>query len=183
MMGAHAVPATAVMGTEALSGFYNPETDSLNLVGLPIQTLAGKYDEAAAVPGMYGRCRLQVGSGLFGCVVGDANTVKVLCGSFENEGQTASGQWNLIVKGSGVVGMAMSNDGQEIRFEGMATGTGTTRSITLSGSDDQGGTLTATGTLDVTTYTVSNGAWSIEVDSTPGDSGTWGGELCPGASP
>ena len=162
-----------------MSGFYNPETDSLDLVGMPSHTMTGKYDESGAVAGIFGRYTYAAEQGFFHTAVGNAGAVKSLCGSFENVAQTVSGPWTLVIAGAYATGMAISTEGAEFPFEGTVTGTGPTRAVTLAGSDGQGGTLTATGTFDTATNAVTNGTWSIEVDSTPVDSGTWGGEPCP----
>jgi hypothetical protein len=182
-LGTHAVPATAWLageglGTATLSGFYDPETDSLGLVGMPLHTMVGKYDESGAVAGIFGRYTHAAEQGFFQSAVGNADAVQPLCGSFENQAQTVSGPWTLVVAGTSATGMAISAEGVEILFEGTVTGTGAARTVTLTGSDGQGGTLTATGTLDATTDRVTDGTWSLEVDSTPVDSGTWGAELC-----
>ena len=179
-LGVHQIPAIArqPLNGENLSGYYNPETDSLDLGGKPIYTMVGKYDESGGVPGIFGRV---FGGRPFISAVGGPETVKPLCGSFENQGQTMSGPWDLLVVGAAVRGMAVSTGGAEFSFSGMLTGTGTTRTITLAGSDGEGGTLTATGTLDTTTFTVTNGTWSFEIDSAPVDSGSWGGDACDGS--
>ena len=182
---AHETPATGdLLGSwsESLAGFFNDETDSLDLVGKPDVALLGKYDSTELI--IAGRLTVPGGEGPFITTIGTLATIKPLCGTFENQDQTRSGPWTLLVSGGPVRGMADPSDGPEFLFYGTATGTGTTRSITLSGGDGQGGILTGSGTLDLTTYTVTDGVWSTEdVNSKPTDSGTWGVELCPGAEP
>lgn len=179
-------PATADLlgnpfGFESLAGFFNGETDSLDLVGKPTYAMNGVYESVNNV--LTGQLTALGGEGPFITTHGTLTTVKPLCGTFQNESQTLSGPLTLLIQGGAVTGMALPNQGGQLRFYGSAIGTGTTRSMTFSGGDGQGGILEASGTLDTSTYTVTNGTWTIEVNSIPTDSGTWSGELCPGAVP
>ena len=182
-MGQHAIQATGTLHLDAggmiqVAGYYNPETDTLAVAGSGY-TLVGAYDESG-VDAIVGQYIGPTDAGFFGCAVGSSSAVRVYCGEFQNEGLTVGGRWNLIVVGTNVVGIAISTDNDQFPFEGTVSGTGTTRTITLSANDGAGGTLTATGTLDTATFTISDGTWTTEINSVPVDSGTWGGALCPG---
>ena len=200
-MGQHAVQATGTLhleggGTIPLAGYYNPETDTLVVTGtavgasgvrpaagggLPTYSFIGVYD-ASGINGIVGQYLGPYGPGFFGCAVGGTNDVKVYCGQFQNEAMDASGRWNLIVVGTNVVGIAISTENDEFPFEGTVSGTGTSLTINLAADDGAGGTLSATGTLDTTTNTISNGSWTTYLNDTPVDNGTWDGALCTGQS-
>ena len=186
--GTHHVRASAVLtqdggATSEVIGFFDHETNSLTLSGSGY-TVTGAWDESLPYSGMIGQYQGPAGNGLFVCLWGSTTTVKVMCGTFQNANQTASGRLNFAMYGMDLVGLAASDDEKLWRLEGVATPTypsSTIWTIQLSSSDGEGGTLTATGTLDATTNTVT-GTWETSVNTDAVDSGTWSGSLCPGGA-
>lgn len=171
---AFAILSPDIGGTINLSGTYYEKTDSLRLFG-PGYMMTGHYDPAGPVPGIIGSYIRTGGSGLFGCAVGESNTVQVYCGTYQDQATTYSARWNVAIIGGNLRGLAVI-DGEVVGFEGTATGTGTTRTIAIH-QDLGGAVLIADGTLNTTTGDI-GGNWRIEVGSTVDDSGTWEGSTC-----
>ena len=180
-IGAHDIVANATLspdvgGTINLTGTYNEEADSLNLIGGGY-TMSGKYSSTGGVGGIVGRYMGLNGSGFFGCALGGSSAVKVYCGSFENQPQTVSGRWNILIIGDEVVGVAAPSGGNPFGFSGTASGTGTTRAIAIFTDSGGGAVVRANGTLDTTTNDVA-GTWTFEEDFVVTDTGTWSGTPC-----
>lgn len=167
-------------GTIALTGTYDDQADTLHLGG-PLSapySFSGVYDTTGTFNSMIGQYDGPNGAGFFGSLTG-LSIYGAYCGTFASGTTATGGNWDILVAGGEVGGIAFPTSGEPFAFEGTIETTGTMRSIT-AGSDDPGVfTLTITGTLNTTTNTVS-GNWTYDDLVTPStDSGTWSGPLCP----
>jgi hypothetical protein len=161
----------------ALTGTYNDQGDTLNLSGGGY-TLSGAYDTTGTYPGMLGQYDGPNGAGFFGSVTGVAGAL-TLCGTFQNDSTLTTGNWDILIAGSEVAGVAFPEGAEPFGFEGTIETTGTMRAITAGDSDPGNYTLTVTGTLDTTTNTAT-GSWTYEDFITPSTAiGTWSGSPCP----
>jgi hypothetical protein len=161
----------------SLSGMYEDQGDTLNLSGGGY-SLRGVYDTTGTYHAVLGQYNGPNGPGIFGSVTGITNPT-IMCGTFDSDVTTTTGNWNILVTGGEVAGLGIPTSGDPFGFEGTIETTGTQRAITAGDSDPGVYTLTVTGTLDTTTNTVS-GTWTYEDHVTPStDSGTWSGSPCP----
>ena len=160
-----------------LTGNYNDQGDTLNLSGGGY-TLRGAYDTTGTYNAILGQYDGPNGPGFFGSVTGITSSM-IFCGTFDSDVTPTNGNWDILITGSEVAGLAFPTDAEPFGFEGTIETTGTQRDITAGDSDPGVYTLTITGTLDTTTNTVS-GTWTYEDLVTPStDSGTWSGTPCP----
>lgn len=188
--GIHGAPAIVVTasgtlkiaggGAISLTGSYDTELDTLYLAGGGY-LIRGAYYPSDVPPTFNGTWAGPGGSGFWGCILGGASAVKVFCGSFT---ATSGGYGNLnmvVYADTAVVGLAQPYDSDTpLFFAGTVSRNETSpgiKTITLSGTDDQGGVLTATGELTVATN-MATGTWEIMMDTTPVDEGTWEAGLC-----
>jgi hypothetical protein len=165
--------------TITLTGNYNDQLDSLNLTNVSAgYYFYGAYDTTGSFDAILGQYGGPNGPGFFGCVTG-LSMPTTYCGTFDSDVSTEAGNWDLLVTGAEVAGIAFPTAGEPFGFEGTIETTGTMRDITAGDSDPGVYTLTVAGTLDTTTNTVS-GTWTYEDLVTPStDTGTWSGSLCP----
>lgn len=178
------IPATGVLkpiggSSVTLTGSYNDQSDSLHLANLAAgYAFAGIYDTTGSFSAVIGQYVGPNGIGFFGAVTGSAIPT-AFCGTFDSDVTATGGNWDLVIAGGEVGGIAFPTGAEPFAFEGTIETSGTMRDIT-AGSDDPGVyQLTVTGTLDMTTNTVS-GTWTYEDLITPAtDSGTWSGSPCP----
>ncbi len=166
-------------GTVSLSGTYNDVSDTLNLANVGAgYAFAGEYDTSGTFTTINGQYTGPNGPGFFGVVTGLTGTT-TFCGSYVSGSTAAHGNWDILVAGGLVGGVAIPTAGEPFAFEGTIETTGTTRDIFAGFSDPGVSTLTVTGTLDTTTNTIT-GSWTYDDLVTPAtDSGTWSGSLCP----
>jgi hypothetical protein len=164
-------------GVVGLSGTYSDETDSLHLTGGGY-TLLGAYDDTGGIAAITGAYNGPNGIGFFAVVNAPASSVTTFCGTFVNAGATLTGRLNLVVIGSDAGGAGFPDgDPEGVGFEGTVTGTGNPKTISLSGSTNDG-PFTATGDWDTTTNTVT-GTWEQKDGSDNVlDSGTWEADFC-----
>lgn len=161
----------------SLSGTYDDQADTLNLSGGGY-SLSGEYDTTGMFHAMIGQYDGPNGPGFFGSVTG-VTAPMTFCGTFDSDVTSTMGNWDLLVTGGEIAGIAFPVAGEPFGFEGTIETTGTQRAITGGDSDPGVYTLTVTGTLDTTTNTVS-GTWTFEDHVAPStDSGTWSGSPCP----
>jgi hypothetical protein len=177
--GAAVVSATGTLkpigGSQAsVSGSYDPDQDTLYLAGAGY-TMQGQYDSSGTFQSISGMYSGPNGQGFFGCVTG-STTPATYCGTFTGG---STGNWDILIAGDKVGGIAFPATGEPSAFEGTIETTGTMRAITAGNSDPGVSTLTVTGTWNTTTNTVS-GSWTFEDLVTPSTiSGTWSGSPCP----
>jgi hypothetical protein len=162
-----------------LSGTYDDQSDSLELANVIAgYTFTGVYDTTGTYHAILGEYIGPNGVGFFGCVTGAA-APGLYCGTFDSDVTATGGNWDLLITGDEVAGIAFPAGAEPFGFEGTIETTGTMRDITAGDSDPGVYTLTVTGTLDTTTNTVT-GAWTYEDHITPStDNGTWSGSACP----
>lgn len=161
----------------SVSGTYDQEVDSLYLSGAGY-TMTGEFDTSGTFQSINGPYDGPNGQGFFGCVTGLTNPM-TYCGTFASGSTSNAGNWDILVGGSLVGGIAFPAGSEPFAFEGTIETTGTMRAITAGNSDPGVYTLTVTGTLNTTTNTVS-GTWTYNDLVAPStDSGTWSGPACP----
>ncbi len=162
-----------------LTGTYDDAADTLNLTNVSSgYSFAGAYDTTGSFDALIGQYDGPNGAGFFGCVTGVV-TPTSYCGTFDSDVTSTAGNWDLLIAGGEVGGIAFPTSGEPFAFEGTIQTTGTMRAITAGNTDPGVSQLTIDGTLDTTTNTVS-GTWTLEDLVTPStDSGTWSGSLCP----
>lgn len=168
-------------GTISLTGSYDTVLDTLYLAGGGY-LIRGTYYPSDVPPTFNGTWVGPGGSGFWGCIVGDASTVKVFCGTFSAT-SGGYGKLNMVVYAdTAVVGLAQSFDSDiPLFFDGTVSRNETSpgiKTITLGGIDDLGAVMTATGELTVATN-MATGTWEIMMDTTPVDDGTWEAQLTP----
>jgi hypothetical protein len=168
-IGGSAIPVT---------GTYDDAADSLHLSGGGY-FLEGEYDTSGTFQSISGAYTGPNGPGFFGCVTGVSNPT-AYCGTFASSSTSLAGNWDIVIAGGDVGGVAFPATGDPFAFEGTIETTGTMRAIT--GGNGQAGVylLTVTGTLDTSSNTVS-GSWTYDDLVTPSssDAGTWSGSPCP----
>lgn len=157
--------------TIGLTGTYNEEADSLLLTGGGY-TLEGKYDAAAAIPGIAGVYSGPNGGGYFGCAVGGNSAILTMCGNLQDLGSTYSERWNMVVAGDVVAGLAVMEDGEIIPFEGTLTGSSPNRTLAVDQNLGDGRSLVAAGTVSTATG-AGQGSWELEMGTIADPSGLW----------
>lgn len=175
-----AVTATGVLspvsgGTINLAGAYDPETNILGLTGgTPGSeyTFDGQY-EVGTISGITGDFVGPNGSGGFATAVGGSGTVFTYCGTYTNASDE-TGNLNLLIVGTTVAGGVVTNL-TLYGFEGTVTGTAPNQTITVNDEVEPGIVVNATASLNATTGVISGGTYTITVEGTETDSGTWQG--------
>jgi hypothetical protein len=160
-------------GQVALAGTYNTETDSLFLSGGGY-TLEGRRTNTGAGQAIEGLYTGPNGTGAFFVLAGAGVPLQSYCGTYTSTAQADSGSFHLTVRGTSLVGFAVSNlDANDIvRLYGNATGTGTVLDIEIQDPTNPGGAPLAEGTWDTSTDTMT-GTYGIA-----GDTGAWEATLC-----
>lgn len=180
-LGVDSVTATGSLDPDggsvvSLTGTYDTDTDTLKLTDGGY-TLLGVFDSTGSVDGIVGSYAGPNGTGMFGCFVASAGAVQTSCGSFVNMGATVSGRWNAIILGDeALAGAVASGDDEVVGMEGVVTGTGNPRTITLAGEGSMF-QLSASGSWDTTTNTIT-GTWETTDGVSILDTGTWDGSPC-----
>ncbi len=109
-------------------------------------------------------------SGSFTCSVDGSGTVKVYCGTFTSTTGGPGGNFNIVVDGTTITGIAVTTTGDQIPLSGTLTN-GT--EISVVNPANPSGPPLATGNLETVGDTVSG-----TYDDQKGDSGTWSGARC-----
>lgn len=183
--GAGTVTATGTLtisggGTASLTGTYNDVTDSLNLSGGGY-SFVGEYDPTETPPSVSGTYTGPNGSGFFGSLDQAAigGTIEIYLGTFQSDSTNIGGTFDVARYDTLAGGLAfLEGTTLVLPMNGMVSGSGTTRTITLSGVEG-GLSLDAAGTLDTAAHTVA-GTWhTFDAGISKGDDGTWSGMLEP----
>lgn len=179
VVGASATFKPVAGGTIALSGTYDTDSDSLKLAGSGYTVLA-RVDPADTPPSVVGQYDGPNGIGLFGALSDTGLTSpKLFCGSYQSSSTSEAGNIAVLLSGTNVAGIAFSSFAQSFYpFEGTVTGTGTSKTLAMMGSEG-GVDVTIDGTYDTLSGT-SSGTWQTNVTGGgPLDSGTWSVMPCP----
>ena len=162
--------------TDTLNGTFDDESGYIDVTGGGY-TLAGVYDSGppSAVFGTYTGPN---GNGKFECKPGAASSADVYCGTYHNQANTSNGSFIFAIRGSQLEGAAIESGASDAPgFTGTVSGTGSTRTLTITSLITNGYKLTAAGTLDTDTNQCA-GTYHIEYNSAPNDSGSWTGARC-----
>jgi hypothetical protein len=142
---------------------------------------AAEYDSSDTPPSLSGTYTGPNGPGFFGSLDQSTfgGTIEIYNGTFQSESTNVSGSFDVARYDTLAGGLAFAEGTTLVLgMDGTVSGTGTMRTVTLSGSDGNF-TLDATGTLDTAAHTV-GGAWhAFDGDINKGDDGTWSGMLEP----
>jgi hypothetical protein len=165
-------------GTVNMSGTYDADTDSLVLAGggYSFATMLETDGPRASMVGEYAGPN---GPGLFGAAQTDGANVTVHCGTYLSLTTAESGRLGVLANDDEFAGIMFSAQTSEFQaFEGMLSGTGTTRTVTGGGSEGVD-SIAVSGTLN-TVSGISSGTWTyLNLDTMSGDSGTWTATECP----
>ncbi len=167
----------------ALTGTLDDTSGDLGLSGGGY-TLTGLYDPGPPSK-LFGSYTGPNGNGGFDCESGGSASATVLCGGWTSSDQSDSGTFTFSIRGTTVEGIVYSPGASPpydaIPFTGTVSGTGTTRTISVSFEMPNLFRLTASGTLDTATNTVSSGTYLFEDLSgagNPDQTGYWSAAPC-----
>ena len=162
--------------TDTLNGTFDDESGYIDVSGGGY-TLAGVYDPGPPTA-VFGTYTGPNGNGKFECKPGAASSADVYCGTYHNQASTSHGSFIFAIRGSELEGAAIESGTSDAPgFTGTVSGTGTTRTLTISSLITNGYKLTAAGSLDTGTHQCA-GTYHIEYNSAPNDSGSWSGQRC-----
>ncbi len=148
-----------------LTGTYDTSTHALSITGGGY-TFVGTYT-AGTISGTF--TGPSAVSGGFTVQTDPNSTVAVYIGTFTSTSGGASGNFNLVVNGTVITGLAVATDGTEVPLNGTLTN-GTDVSIVNPGNG--AAPPLATGTLNTFDHTMSG-----TFDDSAGNSGNWAGAL------
>src|SRR5258705_8661152 len=117
--------------TDTLNGTFDDETGYVDLSGGGY-TLSGVYDSGppSAVFGPYTGPN---GGGKFECKLGAVSSADVYFGTYQNDAHTSNGSFIFAIRGSALEGAAIAAGASDAPgFTGTVSGTGTTRTLTIS---------------------------------------------------
>lgn len=169
----------------ALTGDLDDTSGDVTLAGSGY-TLTGIY-----VPGppsnIFGSYTGPNGDGAFDCLTGGSSSATVMCGTWissnltDPDGNALLGSFTFSIRGSTIEGVMYAQGSQQVNFTGTVSGTGASRPVLVTAEVLGAYRLTANGTLDTTTNTITDGTYLLE-DLSPGgnpdDTGTWTSGLC-----
>lgn len=168
-----------VGGPVSLTGTYDTVTDSLSLMGGGY-TLGVTIETDDANPGFATTYTGPNGPGFAGAIRSDSLAMLIFCGTWSSSTTSFGGAMGFLVADTMIAGIAFPDGATDpIFIEGTSTGSGTSRTIMVAGSESGVYDLSITGTYNTLTSVI-NGTWQYDDLVGPSqDNGTFSATPCP----